>query len=164
VRRCLFLVFSLMGRQSFLGRVGDQGLIGMIGALYLIDDKDLALVKRRKPGRPKTTGAGKEPRNKVRLLPVVLTVHQSDTMTTQDRRKQIEEQLNTYRQDSLRSYQRNADVIHGLHVIAADHSCHSCKALAASGVHPLTNPPVPPNAECSSSRGWCRCTYIPVTR
>jgi len=28
----------------------------MIGGVYLIDDKDLALVKNRKPGRPKTKG------------------------------------------------------------------------------------------------------------
>lgn len=86
-------------------------------------------------------------------------------MTTQeDRREQIEEQLNAQRQNSLRSYQQNADVIRGVSVIAADDSCDSCKALAASGVHPLTNPPALPNADCNSSRGWCRCTYIPVIR
>jgi len=34
----------------------------MIGGVYLIDDKDLALVKSRKPGRPKTKGVAKQNR------------------------------------------------------------------------------------------------------
>jgi hypothetical protein len=84
--------------------------------------------------------------------------------SSEDRRKQIEEQLNAHRQDSLRSYKQNADVIRGVRVIAANDSCDSCKALAASGVHPLTKPPALPNPDCNSSRGWCRCTYVPETR
>ena len=31
----------------------------MIGGVFLIDEKDLALVKHRKPGRPKTPAAAK---------------------------------------------------------------------------------------------------------
>jgi excisionase family DNA binding protein len=34
----------------------------MIGGVYLIDEKDLALVKHRKPGRPKTKGVAKKNR------------------------------------------------------------------------------------------------------
>ena len=32
----------------------------MIGGVYLIDEKDLALVKDRKPGRPKTKASSKK--------------------------------------------------------------------------------------------------------
>ena len=41
----------------------------MIGGVYLIDEKDLALVKNRKPGRPRvrttTTRRAKKPETKV---------------------------------------------------------------------------------------------------
>jgi len=86
-------------------------------------------------------------------------------MTAQeDRRKQIEEQLNAHRQDSLRRYRENRDVVRGVLVLATNDSCDSCKALAASGVHPLSDPPALPNPDCNSVKGWCRCSYSAVTR
>jgi hypothetical protein len=82
----------------------------------------------------------------------------------QNRGDEVTAQLNAHREAALRQYRQNSDVLRGVRILASDDSCDSCKALAAGGVHPLSDPPALPNADCNSAVGWCRCTYAPGTR
>jgi excisionase family DNA binding protein len=56
------LGLSVRRVQDFLkdGRLPAQ----MIGGVYMINEKDLALVKNRKPGRPRKNSAKKNPASK----------------------------------------------------------------------------------------------------